>query len=69
MKPDLAWDYRQPRRAITIRLVVGAWLILLTVILLADGYWGWALLTGAGAVANLGLAWLVYRRISPGSVH
>jgi hypothetical protein len=33
MKPNLAWDYRKPRRAITIRLVVGIWLILLTVIL------------------------------------
>jgi hypothetical protein len=37
---------------------------LLTVILLTEGYWGWALLTGAGAVANFGLAWLAYRRIS-----
>lgn len=63
MKPSLAWDYRKPRRAIAIRLVVGIWLILLTVILLFEGYWGWALLTGAGAVANLGLAWLAYRRI------
>jgi hypothetical protein len=69
MKLHLAWDYRRPRRAITIRLVVGAWLILLTVILLANGYWGWALLTGAGAVANLGLGWLAYRRASPGPVH
>jgi hypothetical protein len=49
MKPNLAWDYRKPRRAITIRLVVGIWLILLTVILLSEGYCGWALLTGAGA--------------------
>jgi hypothetical protein len=64
MKLNLTWDSRHPRSAITIRLVVGIWLILLTVILLAKGYWGWALLTGAGAVANLGLAWLVYRRIS-----
>ena len=32
MKPDLEWDYRKPRRAITIRLVLGIWLILLTVI-------------------------------------
>ena len=64
MKPNLAWDYRKPRRSLTIRLVVGFWLILLTVILLADGYWGWALLTGAGAVANLGLAWLANQRIS-----
>lgn len=36
MKPDLVWDYRKPRRAITIRLVVGIWLILLTVILLSE---------------------------------
>lgn len=64
MKPDPATDHRKPRRAITIRLVVGLWLILLTVILLFKGYWGWALLTGAGAVANFGLAWLTYRRIS-----
>jgi len=64
MKPDLARDYRKPHRAITIRLVVGIWLILLTVILLSEGYWGWALLTGAGAVANFGLAWPAYRRIS-----
>lgn len=63
MRPKLAWDYRKPRGAITIRLVVGIWLILLTVILLLEGYWGWALLTGAGAVANFGLAWRAYRRI------
>src|SRR5262245_51129822 len=87
MKPNLAWDYRKPRRAIvtirkscgrfafalvsavqpapshtiseyvraiTIRLVVGIWLILLTVIHLFEGYLGWALLTGAGGVANFG---------------
>ncbi len=64
MKPNLAWDYRKPRRAITIRLAVGIWLILLTVILLSQGHGGWALLASAGAVANFGLAWLAYRRIS-----
>jgi hypothetical protein len=64
MKPNLAWDNRKPRRAITTRLVVGIWLILLTVILLCGGFWGWALLTAAGAVANFGLARLAYRRIS-----
>jgi hypothetical protein len=64
MKPDLVWDYRKPRRAITTRLVVGIWLILLTVILLSEGYWGRALLTGVGVVANFGLAPLAYRRIS-----
>jgi hypothetical protein len=40
MKPDLAWDYRKPRRTITIRQVVGTWLILLIMILLTKGYWG-----------------------------
>jgi hypothetical protein len=38
MKPDLAWDYRKPRRAITIRLVVGIWLILLTVARLSENF-------------------------------
>lgn len=64
MKPGLAGDYRKPRRAVIIRLVVTIWLIALTVILVADGYWGWALLTGAGAAANFALAWLAYRRNS-----
>lgn len=31
---------------------------------LSEGYWGWALLTGGGAVANTGLAWFAHRRIS-----
>ena len=61
MKPNPAGDYRKPRRIIAIRLVVG---ILLTVILLSERYRGWALLTGAGAIANLGLAWAARRRIS-----
>ena len=64
MKPNPAGDYRKPRRVIAIRLVVGIWLILLTVILLSERYRGWALLTGAGAIANLGLAWAACRRIS-----
>jgi hypothetical protein len=63
MKPILRGITAEPRRAITIRLVVGIWLILLTVILMSGRYWGWALLTGAGTVANFGLAWLAYRRI------
>ena len=41
MKPDLARDHRKTRRGITIRLVVGIWLTLLTVILLSEA-------TGAG---------------------
>jgi hypothetical protein len=33
----------------------------LTVILLALGYWGWALVTLAGAVTNIVLAYRVWR--------
>jgi hypothetical protein len=64
MKPDPAGDYRKARRVIIIRLVVVVWLIVLTAILLSVGYWGWALVTGAGAAANFGLAWRTYRRMS-----
>jgi hypothetical protein len=39
-----------------IRVLVTAWLLGLTGILVADGYWGWALLTFAGAVANIVMA-------------
>jgi hypothetical protein len=42
-------------------VLVTAWLLALTGILLATGYWGWALLTLAGAVANIVLAYRVYR--------
>jgi len=52
---------RHPRSAILIRVLVTAWLLGLTGILLANGYWGWALLTLAGAVANLVLAYRVWR--------
>ena len=48
---------------IIIRVLVTAWLLALTGILLADGYWGWALLTLAGAVANSVLAYRVSRSI------
>ena len=46
---------------ILIRVLVTAWLLALTGILLAYSYWGWALLTLAGAVANFVLAYRVYR--------
>jgi hypothetical protein len=55
---------RHPRSAIIIRVLVTAWLFGLTGILLADGYWGWALLTLAGAVANIVLAYRVWRAAS-----
>ena len=55
------FDRRHPRGVILIRALVTAWLLVATGILLADGYWGWALLTIAGAVANSVLAYRVYR--------
>jgi len=50
------FDRRHRRTAVLIRELVAVWLVVLTVILLAYGYWGWALLTLAGAVANSVLA-------------
>jgi hypothetical protein len=55
------FDRRHPRAVILIRVLVTAWLLALTGILLAYRYWGWALLTLAGAVANFVLAYRVYR--------
>jgi hypothetical protein len=45
----------------THRVVVTAWLLALTGILLAYGYWGWGLVTLAGAAANSFWACRVYR--------
>jgi hypothetical protein len=50
---------------IVIRVLVFIWLAALTVILLVSGRWGWAILTGAGAVANA--VFLVYRVRGKGS--
>ena len=55
------FNRRHPRGVILIRVLVTAWLLALTGILLADGYWDWALLTLAGAVANIVLAYRVFR--------
>jgi len=55
------FDRRHPRSVIPIRVLVTVWLLALTGILLAYGYWGWALLTLAGAVANGVLAYRVSR--------
>jgi CHASE2 domain-containing sensor protein len=55
------FDRRHPRSVILIRVLVTAWLLAATGILLADGYWGWALLTIAGAVANGVWGYRVYR--------
>ncbi len=55
------FDRRRPHSVILIRVLVTAWLLILTGILLAYGYWGWALVTIAGAVANIVLAYRAYR--------
>jgi hypothetical protein len=55
------FDRKHPRSVILIRVLVTAWLLALTGILLAYSYWGWALLTLAGAVANTVLAYRVSR--------
>ena len=60
------FDREHPRSVIVIRVLVTAWLLALTGILLANGYWGWALLTIAGAVANAVCAYLTWRqRVRP----
>jgi hypothetical protein len=55
------FDRWHSRGVILIRVLVTAWLLALTGILLAYGYWGWALLTLAGAVAHSVWAYRVYR--------
>jgi hypothetical protein len=55
------FDRKHPRGVILIRVLVTAWLLGLTGILLADGYLGWALLTLAGSVANIAWAYRVWR--------
>ena len=55
------FDRRHRRGVIVIRVLVTVWLLALTGILLAYGYWGWALLTLAGAAANSVWAYRVYR--------
>jgi hypothetical protein len=55
------FDRRHSRSVILIRVLVTAWLLALTGILLAYGYWGWAVLTLAGAAANIALAYRVHR--------
>jgi hypothetical protein len=61
MNMATGFDRRHPRGVILVRVLVTAWLLALTGILLAYGYWGWSLLTIAGAVANSVLAYRVWR--------
>lgn len=61
MNLGTGFNGRHPRGAILIRVLVTVWLLGLTGILLANGYWGWALVTLAGAVANIVLAYRIFR--------
>jgi hypothetical protein len=61
MNLGTGFSRRHPRSVIFIRVLVTAWLLGLTGILLANGYWGWALVTLAGAMANIVLAYRVSR--------
>ena len=61
MNMTTGFDRRHPRGVILTRVLVTAWLLALTGILLAYGYWGWGLVTLAGAVANILWAYGVYR--------
>ncbi len=61
MKMATGFDRRHPRSVILIRVLVTAWLVSLTGILLAYGYWGWALLTLAAAAAHTVMAYRVWR--------
>jgi hypothetical protein len=57
------FDRRHPRGVTIVRVLVTVWLLALTGVLLGYGYWGWALLTLAGAVANAVLAYRASRAI------
>jgi hypothetical protein len=61
MNMATGFDRRHPRSVILIRVLVTAWLLALNGNLLANGYWGWALETLAGAAANIERAYRVYR--------
>jgi hypothetical protein len=61
MNMATGFNRRHPRAAILIRVLVTVWLLALTGILLAYGYWVWALVTLAGAVANAALAYRISR--------
>jgi len=53
-----SWEYVKPIRIIVlaIRLLVALWLVVLTGILVSNGFvWGWALLAAAVAVAAIGI--------------
>jgi CHASE2 domain-containing sensor protein len=57
------FDRRRPRTALLIRVLVTAWLLALTIVLVVTGHWPWALVTLAGAVANAALGYRAARMI------
>jgi hypothetical protein len=61
MNMATSFNRRHPRAVIIIRVLVVAWLLALTGVLLAYGYWIWAVVTLTGAVANAVLAYRVFR--------
>ena len=61
MNMATSFNRRHPRAVIIIRALVVAWLLALTGVLLAYGYWIWAVVTLTGAVANAVLAYRVFR--------
>jgi hypothetical protein len=61
MNMATGFDRKHPRSVIIIRVLVTAWLLALTGILLAYGYWAWTVLTLAGAAANSVWAYRVWR--------
>lgn len=65
MDTTTEFSRRHRRGLFIIRVLVTAWLLVITGILVATGYWGWGLLTLAGAVANVVVAY----RVSRGTWH
>ena len=61
MNMATSFNSRHPRAVIIIRVLVVGWLLALTGVLLAYGYWIWAVVTLTGAVANAVLAYRVFR--------
>ena len=64
MNMATGFDRRHPRGVVIIRALVVAWLLAATGILLAYGYWIWAVVTAAGAVANAVLGYRAYRTMT-----
>jgi CHASE2 domain-containing sensor protein len=64
MNVATSFDRRHPRGVILTRGLVAVWLVVLTGILLAYGYWGVALFTFAAAVVHVVWAYRVYQAMA-----